>query len=47
MNYSTVQTLLNQFKSAVAQPRLYAYQFLEEMKNEIDIQCNKAMEKSR
>jgi len=32
------QNLLVQLKSAVNQPRLYIYQFFEDMRNDIDIQ---------
>jgi hypothetical protein len=32
------QNLLEQLKSAVNQPRLYVYQFFEDMRNDIDIQ---------
>jgi len=37
------QKLLEQFKSAINQPRLYVYQFFENMRNEIDIQSFKAL----
>ncbi len=33
-----VQNLLEKFKLAVNQPRLFVYQFFEDMKNDIDIQ---------
>jgi hypothetical protein len=39
------QNLLEQFKSAVNQPRLYVYQFFEDMKNDIDIQSCKTLNK--
>ncbi len=35
--------LLEQFKTAVNMPRLYVYQFFENMRNEIDIQSFKAL----
>ncbi len=38
-----VLNLLEQFKSAVNQPRLYIYQFFEDMKNDIDIQSCKTL----
>ena len=37
------QKLLEQFKSAVNQPRLYVYQFFEDMRNDIDIQFCKTL----
>ncbi len=37
------QNLLEQFKSAVNQPRLYIYQFFEDIKNDIDIQSCKTL----
>jgi hypothetical protein len=35
--------LLEQFKSAVNQPRVYIYQFFEDMRNDIDIQSCKTL----
>ena len=37
------QNLLEQLKSAVNQPRLYVYQFFEDMRNDIDIQSCKTL----
>ena len=37
------QNLLEQFKSAVNQPRLFVYQFFEDMRNDIDIQSCKIL----
>jgi len=37
------QKLLEQFKTAVNQPRLYIYQFFEDMRNDIDIQSCKTL----
>jgi len=38
-----VQNLLEKFKSAVIQPRLYVYQFFEDIRNHIDIQSCKTL----
>jgi hypothetical protein len=37
------QKLLEKFRSVVNQPRLYVYQFFEDMRNDIDIQFCKAL----
>ena len=38
-----VQSLLENLKSAVNQPRLYVFQFFEDLKNDIDIQSCKTL----
>ena len=46
MSHANVRSLVSQFRSAVEQPRIYAYQFFENLKNEIDIECQTIMDKS-
>ncbi len=43
MSHADVQNLMKQLKTAKEQPRLYIYQYFEDLKNEIDIQCYKTL----
>jgi len=46
MSSAKVHSLLNQLKSAVDQPRIYLFEFFEDLRNQIDIACKIAMDES-